>query len=143
MVAAVAALSGDRDGCPLTERELYAAEVVGAHYRLKLRRVVIGVAVAILISVVGTTVGWTLTRNESLHRTNDIQTSRLQLLIETCEASNARNLNTKDAIDDLVKHPSARERRSIASTKLIVDALAPFTPDCRGVARTRLHDRSP
>lgn len=125
--------------CELTPRELFAASVVGEHYAAKLRTVVIAVAVAILIGTSGNIVGWVLTRNESVHRDRAIQESRLELLIDSCEATSKRNLDTKAALDGFVpKQPTLRERRGIATTKLLIDALAPYTRDCPATQRARL-----
>lgn len=127
------------DDCDLTPRELYAASVVGEHYAVKLRTVVMAVAVALLVGTSGNFVGWVLTRNESVQRDSAIQQSRLELLIDNCEAASTRNRNTKAALDQLApKHPTARERRGIGSTKLLIDALAPYTADCPATQRDRL-----
>jgi hypothetical protein len=138
------------EGCDLTERELYAAEVVGTHYAAKLRTVVICMAFVAAIAIGGMVLGWILVQREGVNRAADIahetraraagiESSRLQLLIDTCETANDRNAKTLSALDGLApKHPSPEVEQSLAAAKLIIAAIVPFTPKCKTAAKRRL-----
>lgn len=70
----------------------------------------------------------------------DIQRSRVQALITTCEDSNARYTRAKTVLDDLIDRlppgpQKDRARTNRAGTLQLIDALAPFEPDCAGRAR--------
>ncbi len=171
--------------CGLTDRELYAADVVGKHYETKLkgvlRNVIIAVAAVAAIVIFGGTAMVVMVRQEGINRASDIraegtsranaiaaetkaraaeiQRSRLILLIEGCEGTNSRYLDTTRALVALSNRPrpalpvaaspAAREVLQIIAAqqqgseaaeaaRLIVSALVPYTPDCASSARQRL-----
>lgn len=136
--------------CDLTDRELHAAKVVGEHYAGKLRAVVVAVGFALAIAMGGGVTGWVLIREEASNRAEDlavesakradrIQDSRLQIIIDGCEQTNTRNRETNAKLDALQPKPSTREsRRGVAATRLLIQALVPFNPDCEKSARARL-----
>lgn len=118
---------------------LATQEVAGERQRIVLRRVVIAVAIALLISLGGTTLGWYLSQQqaerineEAVHRAEAIQSSRLQVLTENCQETNRRYRGTNDKLDELaakIKHPTARQTRGTQSAKLLIAALVPYTGD--------------
>lgn len=68
-----------------------------------------------------------------------IQEERVRSIRENCEASNARNRETKRRLDRLIRElpveRRARAKASAAGTRLLIDALAPVRDCDRLVAR--------
>lgn len=87
--------------------------------------------------------------HENRARINDIQNQRSASILESCQAQNARNTATKAKLDELVEsreeegtpEEQNRRRESVVATKLLIDALAPFVPDCEGMASERVSPR--
>jgi len=135
-----------KEDCDLTERELHAARVVGEHYAGKMRTVVVCMAVVALLAIAGNVTGWLLVSNEARNRATDIQTSRLRIIVDSCEQTNARNLDTNAKLDKLPPDDSrtaTENRQGAAAAKLIVQALVPFVDDCEKAARARLTASTP
>lgn len=124
---------------PLTEREILVAEIAAAKNAVILRRVIMSVAAVAAIVIIGLVVGWTVVRQESVHRTDQINANRLQVLADGCEETNSRNRGTLAKLDEVAPaRPTPRELQRIQSTKLLIAALVPFRPDCERYARDRL-----
>jgi hypothetical protein len=124
---------------PLTDREKQLAALCASQHARKLRGVIFGLAIALAISMSGTTLGWYLTRHESVARTEAINDSRTRVLLESCRETNSRNRATLSKLDSLKpKHPTAKQLESIQSTKLLIAALVPFQPDCKAYTKRRL-----
>lgn len=127
------------DGCDLTERELYAAQVVGQHYAKIMRRVVIAMTAVAVIVIVGGVAGWLAVRQESVNRTNAIQSSRVELTVRGCLDTNNRHDDTIAVFEGLVpSHPTPAQRQGAAASRIIVERAFPYrgNPRLKGRARS-------
>lgn len=114
----------------LSEREWALVHFCAQANAQILRRVIAGLGVALLISIGGSTVGWYLTRHESVVRTNAIQESRQDVLRENCLETNSRNRGTLEKLALVApKNPTPRQLQSLQSTKLLISALVPYRGD--------------
>jgi hypothetical protein len=143
------------DKVDLTERERKVADVaINASRDLQhqtLRRVILGMGFAVLLSIAGGVTGWALVERESSSRAEQIkeesrardlsiQSSRRENLIRNCEESNARNRATKEQLRIVsAKRPmTTDEKRRLAATILLIDALVPPRESCEEYADARL-----
>lgn len=105
-------------------------------------RILIGLVASFVFGAFSTT--YLIGENKA--RIDDIQEQRTLSVRETCEAQNDRNVNTKARLDELVakragegtEEEQARRGESVIAMKLLIDALAPFTPDCEALVQQRV-----
>jgi hypothetical protein len=98
------------------ERRLWAFERVW-------QDVVPAVCIVLLILLFVSTSG------DNADRVDDVQASRYEFQLQSCIATNARNLAAKAKAREVV---SAQGQRSV---RILIDALVPFTRDCEARAR--------
>lgn len=120
----------DHLGKPLTVREFkrIMKEIVTA-------MVVFGVIMCVALAL-------SLHNQRQIGRQTDaIQQSRYKLTLAGCEDSNDRNVKTKLELSRLqapANRPAREVQQQIAATKLLIDRLAPYRPDCVAYARGRV-----
>lgn len=139
------------DDQPLTPEEQRMITLCSELQRRRLRGVVVAVAIALAISLGGSTLGWFLLGEESknraaqvnaegIKRAKAINDSRRQNQFDNCLDTDARNRAFFAQLARLTpKHPSAAERRRAEATKILVAAVVPYVGDPRltGLARIR------
>lgn len=127
------------DPIELTDREEAVAAICSTRVVGSLRRVILAGAMVAFIVIAGSVFGWLAIRQESVKRTDAIQASRVQVLIDSCQETNARNQDALAKLDRLLpKHPNSMERLRSQSTKLLIGALVPYRPNCELYAHVRL-----
>jgi hypothetical protein len=130
----------------LTKQELekFYAEIRQVLRRFFFRALVV-CAIIGLTSAVGI-LGFGLVLRKQSNLTEDIQGQRYEVTYNTCKDQNDRHDDTIALLDQLakkaVKRASPEERKqiaqSIASSKLLIDALAPRISDCTALAKSRV-----
>lgn len=133
----------ETDHLDLTDRESAvvntAVERARAQQEVRSRAALVSIGIAVLIAIGGSTLGWVLVRQEGVNRTNEIQQSRAQVLMESCVETNRRNVDSLAKLDTITpRHPTAHQQQGIQSTKLLIAALVPFHGNCKAYAQERL-----
>lgn len=79
----------------------------------------------------------------ALDRVNDVETSRFNSIVASCEESNTNNRATVRRLNAAIAHePRGRKRRedeaNAPATVLLINALQPYRSDCHAYARERV-----